>query len=38
MTYPDLIQLLLTQFNNNDEMMFLDIGADNIDFFFGAEQ
>ncbi len=33
MTYPDLIQLLLTQFNNNDEMMFLDIGADNIDFF-----
>jgi hypothetical protein len=33
MTYPNLIELLLMKFNSDDEIMFLDMGADNIDFF-----
>lgn len=33
MTCPHLIELLLMKFKNDDEIMFLDMGADNIDFF-----
>ena len=33
MTCPHLIELLLMKFNSDDEIMFLDMGADNIDFF-----
>lgn len=33
MTYPHLIKLLLMKFNSDEEIMFLDMGADNIDFF-----
>ena len=33
MTYPGLLELLLMKFNNNEELVFLDIGADNVDFF-----
>ncbi len=33
MTYPGLLDLLFMKFNNNEELVFLDIGADNIDFF-----
>ena len=33
MTCPHLIELLLMKFNSDEEIMFLDIGADNIDFF-----
>jgi hypothetical protein len=33
MTCPHLIELLLMKYSNEDEILFLDIGADNIDFF-----
>ena len=33
MTCPHLIELLLMKFNSDEEVMFLDMGADNIDFF-----
>ena len=33
MTYPGLLELLLMKFKKNEELIFLDIGADNIDFF-----
>ena len=33
MSCPHLIELLLMKYNNEDEIVFLDIGADNIDFF-----
>ena len=33
MTCPHLIELLLMKFNSDEEIMFLDMGADNIDFF-----
>lgn len=33
MTCPHLIELLETKFNSDEELMFLDMGADNIDFF-----
>ena len=33
MTCPHLIELLLMKFNSDDEIMFLDMGADHIDFF-----
>ena len=33
MTFPHLIELLLKKFNSDEEIMFLDMGADNIDFF-----
>lgn len=33
MTCPHLIQILLVKFNTNEEINFLDIGADNIDFY-----
>ena len=33
MTCPHLIELLLIKFNSDDEIMFLDMGADHIDFF-----
>jgi len=33
MTCPHLIELLLIKFNSDEEIMFLDMGADNIDFF-----
>lgn len=32
-TCPHLIELLLMKFNSDEEIMFLDMGADNIDFF-----
>jgi len=33
MTCPHLIELLLMKFNSDDEIIFLDMGADHIDFF-----
>ena len=33
MTCPHLIELLLIKFDNEEEIKFLDIGADKIDFF-----
>lgn len=33
MSYPNLMELLLKKFNKDNEIIFLDIGADNIDFF-----
>ena len=33
MSCPHLIELLLMKFNSDEEIMFLDMGADNIDFF-----
>jgi len=33
MTCPHLIELLVMKFNSDEEIMFLDMGADNIDFF-----
>lgn len=33
MTCPHLIELLLIKFNSDEEIMFLDMGADNVDFF-----
>ena len=33
MSYPNLMELLLKKFNKDKEIIFLDIGADNIDFF-----
>ena len=32
-TCPHLIELLLMKYTNNEEIVFLDMGADNIDFF-----
>ena len=32
-TCPHLMELLLMKYANNEEIIFLDIGADNIDFF-----
>ena len=31
MTCPNLIELLLMKFNSDEEIMFLDMGADNIE-------
>ena len=33
MTYPHLIELLLSRISTDEKIVFLDVGADNIDFF-----
>ena len=33
MTYPHLMELLYEKFNDDEKIMFLDIGADNVDFY-----